>query len=156
MWVYFSYEPMLGLVNSMYMICWSYEDFALVVKIETWWRDQMETFSVLVALCPGNSPVTGEFPAQRPATRCLDAFFDMRLNKRLSKQSLGWWPETPSRPLWRHCSGEKWQQDVNKGEMEWKLQQPRRNIEQNQYNFVVSNLLSDGLGVIGPTYKLLS
>ena len=24
------------------------------------------------------------------------------LNKHLSKQSLGWWFETPSRPLWRH------------------------------------------------------
>ena len=24
--------------------------------------------------------------------------------KRLSKQSWGWWFETPSRPLWRHCS----------------------------------------------------
>ena len=26
------------------------------------------------------------------------------LNKRLSKQSWGWWFETPSRPLWRHCN----------------------------------------------------
>ena len=26
----------------------------------------METFSVLLALCVGNSPVTGEFPSQRP------------------------------------------------------------------------------------------
>ena len=35
----------------------------------------------------GNSPVTGEFPAQRPVTRSLDVFFDLRLNKLLSKQS---------------------------------------------------------------------
>ena len=34
-----------------------------------WWRHQMETFSVLLAICVGNSPVTGEFPAQRPVTR---------------------------------------------------------------------------------------
>ena len=27
-----------------------------------WWCHQMETFSMLLALCVGNSPVTGEFP----------------------------------------------------------------------------------------------
>ena len=51
----------------------------------------METFSALLAFCAGNSPVTGEFPAQRPVTRMFDAFFDLRLNKRLSKNSGGWW-----------------------------------------------------------------
>ena len=58
--------------------------------------------SALLAICAGNSPVPGEFPAQRPVTRSFDVFFDLRLNKRLSKQSWGWWFETPSRPLWRH------------------------------------------------------
>ena len=53
----------------------------------TWWRHQMETFSALLALCAGNSPVTGEFPSQRPVTQSFDVFFDLRLNKRLSKQS---------------------------------------------------------------------
>ena len=62
----------------------------------------METFSALLAICAGNSPVSGEFPAQRPVTRSFDVFFDLRLNKRLSKQSRGWWYETLSRPLWRH------------------------------------------------------
>ena len=62
----------------------------------------METSSALLAICAGNLPVTGEFPAQRPVTRSFDIFFDLRLNKRLSKQSWGWWFETPSRPLWRH------------------------------------------------------
>ena len=61
----------------------------------------METFSALQAICAGNSPVPGEFPAQRPVTRSFDVFFDLRLNKRLSKQSWGWWFETLSRPLWR-------------------------------------------------------
>ena len=46
--------------------------------------------------------VPGEFPAQRPVTRSFDVFFDLRLNKRFSKQSWGWWFETLSRPLWRH------------------------------------------------------
>ena len=70
----------------------------------TWWRHQMETFSALPAICAGNSPVPGEFPTQRPVTRSFGVFFDLRLNKRLSKQSWGWWFETLSRPLWRHCN----------------------------------------------------
>ena len=69
-----------------------------------WWRHQMETFSALLALCEGNSPVTGEFSAQRPVTRSFDVFFDLRLNKRLSKQSWSWWFDTPSSPLWRHSN----------------------------------------------------
>ena len=39
----------------------------------------------------GKSPVSGEFPAQRPVTRSFDVFFDLRLNKRLNKQSWGCW-----------------------------------------------------------------
>ena len=70
----------------------------------TWWRHQMKTFSALLAIWAGNSPVPGEFPAQRPATRRFNVFFDLRLNKRLSKQSWGWWFETLSRPLWRHSN----------------------------------------------------
>ena len=70
----------------------------------TWWRHQMETFSALLAICAGNSPVPGEFPAQSPVTRSFDVFFDLRLNKRLSKQSWGWWFETLSCPLWLHCN----------------------------------------------------
>ena len=51
--------------------------------------------------------VTGPFPSQRPVTQSFDVFSDLRLNKRLSKQS--WqsrrrWFETPSHSLWRHCN----------------------------------------------------
>ena len=46
----------------------------------------------------------GEFPAQRPVTRSFDVFFDLRPNKRLSKQPWGWWFETSSRSLWRQCN----------------------------------------------------
>ena len=76
----------------------------------TWWRHQMETFSALLALGAVNSPVTGEIPSKRTVTRSFDVFFDLRLNERLSKQSWGWWFETPSRSLWRHCneSGVSW------------------------------------------------
>ena len=38
----------------------------------------MATFSALLALCAGNSPITSEFPAQRPVMRNFDAFFDLR------------------------------------------------------------------------------
>ena len=55
----------------------------------TWWRHQMEAFSALLAICAGNSPVPGEFPAQRPMSRSFDVFIDLRLNKRLSKPSWG-------------------------------------------------------------------
>ena len=72
----------------------------------SWWRHQMETFSALLAICAGNSPGTGDFPAQRPVTRSFGVFFDPRLNKRLGKQSRGWRFETPSRPLWRHGNGD--------------------------------------------------
>ena len=75
--------------------------YRLCHYILPWWRHQMETFSTLLAFCAGNSPVTGEFPSQRPVTRSFDVFFDLRLNKRLSKQSRSWWFETPS--LWCHC-----------------------------------------------------
>ena len=44
----------------------------------------------------------GDFPTQRPVTRSFDIFFDLRLNKRLSKQPWGWWFETLSWSLWRH------------------------------------------------------
>ena len=51
-----------------------------------------------------NSPVTGEFPSQRPVTWSFDVFFDLLPNTKLSKQTWGWLFETPSRPLWRHCN----------------------------------------------------
>ena len=59
-----------------------------------WWRNQMETFSALLAICAGNSPVPGEFPAQRPVTQKFDVLFDLRL------------------VIWRHrndiCTDNRW------------------------------------------------
>ena len=80
--------------------CIMYYRFCLCIN--TWWRHQMETFSALLAICAGNSPVPGEFPTQRPVTRSFDVYFDLRSDKRLSKQSWGWWFETLSHSLWRH------------------------------------------------------
>ena len=64
------------------------------------WHDDGNIFRV-TGHCAGNSPVTGEFPTQRPVTQGFDVFFDLRMNKQLSKQSWGWWFEM----LWRHCNG---------------------------------------------------
>ena len=58
-------------------------------------------FRVTGPLC-GEFTGPGEFPTQRPVTRSFDIFFDLRLNKRLSKHSWGWWFETLSWSLWRH------------------------------------------------------
>ena len=79
-----------------------------------WWRSQLEIFSALLAFVvrcsaslarfEANSPVTGEFPSQRPLTRSFDVFFHLRLNQQLSKQWIHRWFETPSRWLWCHCN----------------------------------------------------
>ena len=91
-------------IISHYPLISHSSEMLLFIKISgiSWWRHQMETFSALLAICAENSPVTGEFSAQRPVTRSCDVFFNLRLNKWLSKQWWGWWFETPSCPLWRH------------------------------------------------------
>ena len=55
-------------------------------------------------LASGKNKNIIRFPAQKPVTRSFDVSFDLRLNKRLSKQSWGWWFESPSYPLWHHCN----------------------------------------------------
>ena len=67
----------------------------------------METFSTLLAISAGNSVASGKFSTQRPATRSFDGIFDLCLNRRLSKQSWGWWFKTPSRPLWCQSNEKK-------------------------------------------------
>ena len=59
--------------------------------LNPWWRDQMKTFSAILALCAGNSPVPGECLSQRPIRWAFDVFSDLRLNKPLSKQSRRRW-----------------------------------------------------------------
>ena len=88
--------------------------FRIHQYVESWRRHQMETYSALLALCVGDSLVTGEFPSQRPVTLSFDVFFDLRPNKRFSKQSWGWWFETPSRSLWHYCNDPAIQRDCNK------------------------------------------
>ena len=71
-----------------------------------------DIFRVIGLLC-------GEFtgprwiPCKKACGAEFDVFFDMRLNKPLSKQWWGWWFKTLSRPLWCHCNDVKWcYQDV--------------------------------------------
>ena len=52
-------------------------------------------------------------PAQRPVTQSFDVFFDLRLNKQVSKQSRGWWFETLACPLWHQCNVELWHCQYN-------------------------------------------
>ena len=53
---------------------------------------------------PLRGEITGHrwIPCSKAVTRSFDVSFDLRLNKRLSKQSWDWWFKTPSRPFWRH------------------------------------------------------
>ena len=63
-----------------------------VTYLPTW--SSNGNISALLAICAGNSPVTGEFPAQRPVVRSFHVFFDLRLNQRSSKQTI----------VRRHCN----------------------------------------------------
>ena len=61
-----------------------------------WWRHQMETFSALLALCTGNSPITGKFHAKRPVTRSFGVFWCAWIN--------GWVNSHEAGDLRRHCA----------------------------------------------------
>ena len=66
----------------------------------------MEIFSALLAICAGNSPVPGEFPAQRPVTLSFDVFFDQRLSKHcnvdIDDRTVIILDNTPEIPFWLH------------------------------------------------------
>ena len=66
----------------------------------------METFSALLALCAGNSPVTGAFPTKSPVTRSFVLFFFKSAPEQLSKQSRRRRFETPSCSFWSRCNNE--------------------------------------------------
>ena len=68
-------------------------------------------FRVTGPLCGEYTGHRGEFPTQRPVTWSFDVLFDIRLNKWMNKQSWGWWSETPSCSLWRHCNDQSERQN---------------------------------------------
>ena len=86
----------------IFLFChyWKIED---IIKPLTWWRHQMETFSALLAICGGihRSPVNSPHKGQWRGALTFPLIW---LNRQLSKQSWGWWFETPSCSLWRHCN----------------------------------------------------
>ena len=92
----------------------------------------MGTFSALLAICVGNSPVTGEFSTQRTVTRSFDVFFDLRLNK----HSWGWWFEMLSCPLWCHHN-------------EYKIvQKATGKLEEKKNLSIYSNILAWGIAKV--------
>ena len=129
----------LAITIYIYHVCGYLNTTSANPEIYPWWRHQMETFSALLALCAGNSPVTGEFPAKRPVTRSFDVFFDLRLNKRLSKQSWGWWFETLSRPLWRHRNAMKESHETATG---YDINIIKRSIKEPSWYFMGCTLLN--------------
>ena len=62
-------------LTANYLDCSSCEIIGMSLGPITWWRHQMETFSALLAICAGNSPVPGEIPTQRPVTRSFFIFY---------------------------------------------------------------------------------
>ena len=105
-------------------------------KVNPWWRHQMEAFPALL-----ESPVTGEFPSQRPVTRNFDVFFDLHLNKWSSKQSCGWYFETPSHSLWRHGKP-RGQSNFNKTHWHPGLKLCLRPANERRRNFVMASFIA--------------
>ena len=63
------------------------------------------TFSALLALCAGNSPVTrAKIRLTKPVMWNFDVFFDLRQNQQVGKQGRRRCFEMPSSWLWRHCN----------------------------------------------------
>ena len=42
-----------------------------------WWHHEMEIFSMLLALCEGNTLLTSGFSSERPVTQSFDVYFDL-------------------------------------------------------------------------------
>ena len=90
-------------LHPKYEICPTFEWLAMTKSM---WASSFMMTSSNRNIFRVTGPLCGEFIGHRwiprTVTRSFDIFFDQRLNKRLSKSSLGWWFETPLRPLWRH------------------------------------------------------
>ena len=80
------------------------QDWLDFLSLSTWWHHQMETCPRYWSFVWGihRSPVNSSHKGQ--LRRAFIFSLICALNKRLSKQSLGWWLETSSCALWRHCN----------------------------------------------------
>ena len=91
------------------LLHWHWSNHLIVlVPLKYPWRTWVNQ-SIMMTSSKGNifhvtGQLCGEFTGLRPVTRSFDVFFYLRLNKKFSKQWWGWWIETPSRLLWRHCN----------------------------------------------------
>ena len=101
-------------------------------------------FRVTGPLC-GEFPGPGEFPAQRPVTRSFDDFFDLRPNKRLSKQLTVVYSETPSWSLWRQCNETAPSVSTNRQICSWKILLKRKFIF---YDTISSQMISLGYSIL--------
>ena len=96
-------------INHAITGCWQILSFKILTQAINMMMSSNGNIFVLLAFCAGNSPVTGEFPAQRSVKQSFEVFFDLHLKQQLSKQWAHLWFETPSCSLWRHCyEGELW------------------------------------------------
>ena len=94
----------MGTGNRAFCLCEGYTAWTCFPMMTS---SNGSIFRVTGPLC-GEFTGPGEFPTQRPVTQSFDGFFYLRLNKRLSKQPWGWWFETLSWSLWRHCNAHYW------------------------------------------------
>ena len=107
-------------------------------------------FRVTGPLC-GEFIGPGKFPAQRPVTRSFDVFFDLRLNKRLSKQPWGWWFETPSWSLWRRWYG-PWTDRTQVGKIDTSNVIMIYKMKKYRYGLLVIKSLIGQLNTYNPIY----
>ena len=120
-------ECRLGILPSGKHIFFAFHFCRVTSEIESTKKSQYVSFlnevrwlhMVMITSSNGNifcvtGPLFEEFTGPRwfPLTKASDAnfdvFFDLCPNKRLSKQWWGWWFETQSRSLWRHCDVKGW------------------------------------------------
>ena len=115
---YFSNIARIPKINSIIAVALFLQTHTVFDIDLIWHRAKWQAYiRVMMTSSNGNifrvtGPLCGEFKGdqwiprtQKPVTRTHDAFLDLRLNKRLSKQTLAWKFETPSRSWWRQCNG---------------------------------------------------
>ena len=117
----------------------------------SWWRHQMETFSVLLAICAGNSPVTGEFPAPRPVTRNFVMF------SLIWAWMDGWINNREAGDLRRHCTHYHVtvmikQSSLLHGQLNWNFNQntEKKMFQENAFKNVVCKI---DVPIYGPVFQ---
>ena len=126
---------------TVHMVTYPYLDLSWCTLVK-WATDLVYHLKIMMTSSNGNifrvaAHLCGEFTG--PVTWSFDVFFDLRPNKRLNKQSWGWWSETPSSSLWRHRNVVS----DNRGLMI--SPNGQRNVERNLSNSLVIYVTADDL-----------